>query len=292
MSSIKPVFPRHEQWQVSHFHRQPFQDLLSVFDPDLLNTHSWPSVTDYPKYLTLQELQHADFRFLAQQADGGLIGEGSTLEGGANRYYEQIIFEDKCIPTRTHNWHDFYNACIWRLFPQTKQQLNKLHMQDIAAHGVSPRTPRRDRITHFDECGVVLAWSCEHIPELLTQHQWQEAFHLCRHEWGKSVRAFVFGHANYEMLMRPHIGLTGKWLGVNVSNAFWQRDLKQQYQWLDSAVLEYATTEHSFTLKQHLKPLPLLGVPGWWADNQEASFYRNTDYFRPKPVKPSVNSNT
>ena len=285
MSSIKPVFPRHEQWQVAHFATQPFQDLLSAFHSSLVDTASWPRVSDYAKYLTLHELTENPFRFLAQRADGSLLSNDSTNSKCAEvapRYYEQIIFEDKCIPTRACNWHDFYNACIWRLFPQTKRQLNTLHMQDIADYGVSPRTSRRDRITHFDECGVVLAYSDGEIPELLAQHQWQDAFHTHRQQWGKTVRAYVFGHANYEMLMRPHIGLTGKWLGIKVADAFWQSSLSQQYGYLDGAVSEYAATEQSFRVKPHFKPLPLLGVPGWWAANQQVDFYHNRHYFRPK----------
>lgn len=285
MSSTKSVFPRHEQWQVAHFYTQPFQDLLSVLHPSIVETASWPSVSDYAKYLTLHQWTDNPLQFLAQGADGSLLAEGGAERKGAEktpRYYEQIIFEDKGIPTRACNWHDFYNACIWRLFPHTKRQLNILHMQDIADHGVSPRTPRRDRITHFDECGVVLAYSDGEIPELLAQHQWQDAFHTRRQQWGNTVRAYVFGHANYEMLMRPHIGLTGKWLGVKVTDGFWQDALSQQYRYLDSAVAEYAEAESSFRVKQDFKPLPLLGIPAWWAANQQADFYHNRHYFRPK----------
>jgi hypothetical protein len=28
-------------------------------------------------------------------------------------------------------------------------------------------------------------------------------------------------------------------------------------------------------------PLPVLGVPGWWAENEQESFYDNRTYFRP-----------
>jgi len=31
-----------------------------------------------------------------------------------------------------------------------------------------------------------------------------------------------------------------------------------------------------------LYPLPMLGVPGWWPDNEQPEFYDNTDYFRAK----------
>jgi hypothetical protein len=28
-------------------------------------------------------------------------------------------------------------------------------------------------------------------------------------------------------------------------------------------------------------PLPVLGVPGWWPDNESPSFYEDADVFRP-----------
>ena len=31
---------------------------------------------------------------------------------------------------------------------------------------------------------------------------------------------------------------------------------------------------------RELSPLPVLGIPGWWPDNERADFYDNTDYFR------------
>ena len=32
---------------------------------------------------------------------------------------------------------------------------------------------------------------------------------------------------------------------------------------------------------RELQPLPVLGVPGWWPDNEAEGFYDNRDYFRP-----------
>jgi len=31
---------------------------------------------------------------------------------------------------------------------------------------------------------------------------------------------------------------------------------------------------------RELSPLPVLGVPGWWPDNERESFYDDADYFR------------
>ena len=72
-----------------------------------------------------------------------------------SRYYEQIIFKTKQVPTRS-NWHDFFNGVIWCQFPKTKQTFNALHIAEIGLQGSTKRTSVRDKLTHFDECGVVL----------------------------------------------------------------------------------------------------------------------------------------
>lgn len=260
-------FPRIEHWQTSHFSSAPFRDLNSI--APVAEQINWPQVSSLAAFLGIPKQQ---IQFKAQEAE----------QGAETRYYEQIVYEDSYVPTREANWHDFYNACIWRLFPKSKRALNLLHINEINQFGLKPRTSRRDRITHFDECGVVLAYSNSSIPSLLAEHEWQQAFVDNRAEWGRCVQAFVFGHANYEMLMQPHIGLTGKWLGVEVDNAFWQADIAQQYQILDAQVLHYIQQANSFSNRAHFKPLPLLGVPKWWPENEDPVFYQNTHYFRPK----------
>lgn len=257
------AFPRVENWGKQHFQQPPFLDITSLVS--LHDVKDWPDVAELSKLLNTQG-QGIDF---IEQVDD-------------SRYYEQIIFEDLTVPTRSCNWHDFYNACIWRLFPQAKKALNRIHIQEMSQFGLTPRTPRRDRVTHFDECGIVLAYSDKEVKDALSEHEWEQAFVTYRQSWGKSIKAFVFGHANYEMLMSAHIGLTGKWFGVEVDNGFWQLPLAEQYQHLDTQVLKYAESENSFTRKQELKPLPLLGIPGWWDANQQPEFYANTQYFRPK----------
>lgn len=263
MNIKRNAFPRIEQWQTTHFSTPPFDHLLPILAQQ--DSDKWPCISELASFLGVPE---GGIQFLAQIND--------------DRYYEQIVFEDKCVPTRAENWHDFYNACIWRLFPKSKQALNHLHIQEIQQHGLKPRTPRRDRITHFDECGVVLAFSDPQIPALLKEHEWQQAFVAHRLQWGKKVKPFVLGHANYEMLMQPHIGLTGKWFGVQVEPAFWHLSLSEQYEVLDEHLLGYILQPHSFTQKSDFRPLPLLGVPDWFEANQDPEFYQNTQYFRPK----------
>lgn len=197
-------------------------------------------------------------------------------------YYESFIARYRQVPTRQHSWHDLYNGLIWMSFPQSKALLNRLHMEHIEQYGVSPRTSRRNRITHFDECGVILAYSHERIPTLLSEHSWYQALFENRQHWGHSIKAVVFGHANFEMLMQPFIGLTGKWLPIEVNTEFFEASDAAQRKELDQKLCSMITEQHVFDQPGQLKPLPLLGVPGWWLENQHPEFYQNTDYFRPK----------
>lgn len=213
------------------------------------------------------------------EMDATFICQSKIQESGL--YYEQIIFEQGVIPTRPGSWHDFFNGLIWLLFPKTKRLLNQWHVADINAHGLSPRTPRRNRITHFDECGVVLAVENTDVPSLLTEHSWHEAFVERRQCWSESVFPFVFGHANLEMLLSPFIGLTGKWLPIKVDIGFKTLDKVNQFQVLDTLLCGQLQDKALFTQPKPLKPIPLLGIPGWWDANEHPTFYQNTDYFRP-----------
>ena len=238
--------------------------------------------------------------------------QGPTFKGqrlfkdDEQRYYETIISEDKVIPTRERSWHDLFNALIWLQFPKTKSLLNELHVADINRYGVNPRTARRNRITHFDECGVVLAVESPKGSDLpvvkqsaracreeflyrLAQHEWKTVFIANREMWYTQVSPFIFGHANLEMMLNPFIGLTGKWLAVSVPYGFSQLDRWQQRAQLDEAMVARIKALDCFECAPLLKPLPLLGVPSWH-HKQDETFYSNSDYFRPlragsKPTK-------
>lgn len=203
-----------------------------------------------------------------------------------DRYYEQIIAQDNIVPTRVNSWHDVFNAFIWILFPQAKKQITQYHFNDIEQFGVHPRTPRRNHITHFDECGLILAVpenslsTGEHVLSSLANHQWQTGFVENQSVWGQSIVPIIFGHANYEMLMAPYIGLTAKWLAVTVPGDFEQLSVASQFQVLDNAIVKRLKQFNGLAHKAILKPIPLLGVPGWF-EQQTKTFYQDTSYFRP-----------
>lgn len=248
----------------------------------LFSLFAWsPGLSEIP---TVDELNHMAHTYWEGSWKGPVFVEDKCVTD--SRYYEQIIAQDNIVPTRENSWHDVFNAFIWILFPQAKKQITQYHYKDIEQFGVHPRTPRRNHITHFDECGLILAVpehylaTGEQILSNLANHQWQASFVDNQSVWGQSVVPIIFGHAIYEMLMAPYIGLTAKWLAVTVPSDFACLSLRAQYQVLDIAIVERLNQFNGLAHKAILKPIPLLGLPGWF-EKQNSAFYQNTRYFRP-----------
>lgn len=229
-----------------------------------------------PQWPTLVELNQS----LAADLPVQFIDDDRFTE--LNCYYEQAVAQGM-VPTRAANWHDFFGAVIWALFPRTKALLNRLHMADITACGLGKRTPRRDRVTHFDECGLVLAVKDKAEAEhWLREHDWQRLFISERQRWGKDWQPFIFGHALYEQALAPFIGLTGKCVVLEMPAAFFERPANRHYPLLDARLAEHLEQNTLFDRPRPLLPLPLLGIPGWWPANEDPAFYQNRDYFRPR----------
>ncbi|HEX5792981.1 MAG TPA: DUF3025 domain-containing protein [Rheinheimera sp.] len=246
-----------------------FADLCQQFHISQLV--QWPDLAQLNQWTQSKTARFVDNNILA--ADG--------------RYYEEYIYATGGVPTRQQNWHDFFGALIWCLFPQTKALLNQLHMADIAQHGLKQRTKLRNKLTLFDECGIVVCLepAMHGHADLLRQHQWQQSFVTLRSDWWQGVRPMIFGHAMYEMATAPFIGLTAKALFIAVPAGFSQWSLTAAYSFVDASLHEQIANEAVLLDNQQLTPLPLLGVPTWYNDNKNASFYNNTDYFRPQRGK-------
>jgi hypothetical protein len=199
--------------------------------------------------------------------------------------YEEIIYQTGNIPTRSKSWHDLFGALIWCLFPKTKALLNQLHYDDIQQFGKKERTKRRNALTLFDECGVILVSKNKELINALRQHEWKSAFIDQRDCWGQAdetgVVAYQFGHANYEMLTKPYDGLTGKFLHIEMSAALCGLPVNVQYRLIDDA-LHDKIQSGALDNNEQLSPLPLLGVPDWYSGNEDETYYDNVDYFRPK----------
>ena len=200
---------------------------------------------------------HAPLRFVEQ----------SALPPGAA--YEQFIFETGSVPTRD-NLHDFFNGLCWLRFPQTKKKLNRLQAIEIAQVGVQQlRGAVRDALTVFDENAALLI-APQPLWDALTAREWQKLFVDLRPLW-KQAQLILFGHALLEKLVNPRKPITAHvYRAQPAMNSITEIDA-----WLASDVSAAKLSAKPFL------PLPVLGVPGWWADNENPSFYRDTLVFRP-----------
>ena len=226
---------------------------------------------------------HADWLTVSEQI---ITQGGATVRfvdpNSITQYYELEIYQLGNVATRL-NWHDTFNAMVWQSYPKTKVALNALHYHAMQNNPSTARGAQGDAATLFDECGFILPYSNPALFELLIQHEWHELFVTHAQSWGSEINALVFGHATFENLLAPFIGLTGKCWPILVESTFFSLDLPEQRQYLDHFI---AAQLHQGWLQRprQLPPLPYLGIPNWWPEQDEA-FYSNPAYFRPRRIK-------
>ncbi len=184
--------------------------------------------------------------------------------------YEQFIFDTGSVPTR-HNVHDFFNGLCWITFPQTKKKLNELQAAEIAKAGVQNiRGPVRDALTLFDENAAFLM-APQAIWDALEARDWKRLFVELRPLWQES-QLVLFGHALLEKLVHPRKPIT--------AHVYQMQSTAKSIRELDADIAASLSAE-SLATKPFL-PLPVLGVPGWWAENENFSFYDDSYVFRPR----------
>jgi hypothetical protein len=172
--------------------------------------------------------------------------------------YEAFIARTACVPTR-HNLHDFFNGLIWLTWPALKQRLHEIQAQQIAQFGVSgARGVVRDAVTLFDENGALLEAPAP-LRQALIERDWASLFLAQRAQW-QQARLVIVGHALLEQLVQPRKPLCA-------------------HVWLNQAAARGDFTEADLQPKP-FAPLPVLGVPGWWAANTAPSFYADPAVFR------------
>ncbi|MCA1928812.1 DUF3025 domain-containing protein [Rheinheimera sp.] len=268
-NSVNSRFTAPTEWQPDLFAEPGLFNALAAIFP-LAEQTDFPS----PELLTLWLHQHTALQ------DWSFVD--STVLDQDGRYYEDFIYQSQQIPMRANNWHDLFGALIWCLFPKTKKVMNQLHMEQIHQFGSKERSKIRHKLTLLDECGVLLCIkpSERYLLDLLRNHQWTQAFYQHRAQWER-LTPLMFGHANYEMATKPFIGLTGKLWSIELPE---QAELPQGikgYNFVDNLLAKQLVHAEVLLDNQQLSPLPLLGVPGWYKE-QDLAFYADTSYFRPK----------
>jgi len=128
---------------------------------------------------------------------------------------------------------------------------------------------------------VIVICSDAELVALLRDFRWKELFWQRREQVRAQMGFYLFGHGLYEKALHPYIGLTGQGLVLAVGQEFFAWPLLRQQAHLDGLVADYLHAPQHCRSTRELTPVPLLGLPGWTADNDCAGYYDNTSYFRP-----------
>ena len=216
-----------------------------------------------PLHQALGAARSTVVRFVPQQA----LPEGEA--------YERFIFNTGQCPTRD-NLHDFFNGLCWITFPQTKKKLNQLQAAEIAKAGVQPlRGPIRDALTVFDENAAFLI-APQPLWDALLARDWHMLFITLRPQW-QEAQLVLFGHALLEKLVLPRKAITAHVYRAQpaINSIATTNELDS---WIAASLSAEKLAAKPFT------PLPVLGVPGWWPENENFSFYNDSQVFRPTPA--------
>ena len=193
--------------------------------------------------------------------------------------YEAHIASTGCVPTR-HNLHDFFNASVWFAFPRIKAALNTRQSTAIDRLGVGPtRGGVRDALTLFDENALLFACADPALSSALRGFDWSTLLVANRTAWSTRCEVRCFGHALLEKLIAPYKACTGHTWIVDVPAEYFSWPRASRDVWLDEAISTALLSTEELTSRL-FAPLPVLGIPGWWPENEAPSFYDDPAVFR------------
>jgi len=239
----------------------------------------WPELTDYQALLDSRQgivRNGADIplRFVSQSGKAGSWEEG----------YEPRIYLQGEIQTRLRNWHDYFQVMIWSTYPRAKVALNDIHFHQIQSRILQNRNTNtrgaiENALTIFDECGAIIVVRDNAYSDLIKSFRWKELFWERRNALLDNMQCYIFGHALYEKALHPYLGMTAHAILLQPDRTFFASDGETRQRMIDVLLAEFIY-QGRIQSPRDLNPFPMLGMPGWWENNQ-ASFYDNEAYFRP-----------
>jgi hypothetical protein len=263
-------------WDPAFLGRSPMFEPLKPAGHGFSKLSDWPTVDNCQRLLVGNGVTNAaglPLRFVSQ----------GPKTGKPEDKYEARIYLKGQVQVRNENWHDLFNVLVWLTFPKSKAALNRRHflaLEQTKKEARRNRGPVQDALTLFDEGGVIVACSNLRLTQLLVDFKWKELFWRNRAAVIANMKFFLFGHAIYEKALQPFTGVTGRAVIFPVSADFFAAVLEQQLQLLDEKLADYLRNPQHFNRTADLAPIPILGIPGWNAENDRESYYENEAYFR------------
>lgn len=266
-----------DAWDPGFLERSPMFEPLRLYGRTVLETR-WPSLDDLQRLLAAREppiTTRSGVRL-------GFVPQGRKADAFKEKYEPRIYLKGE-VQVRRDNWHDLLNALVWLTFPQSKAALNERHYHALLeqqAAGSQNRGPVQDAMTLFDEGGVMVAARDPELLGLIEDFAWKDLFWTRRTRATMDMRFYLFGHALYEKALDPFTGITGRGILFEVDKEFFAGPLSVQLARLDAMLAAHLLDPGLLRSTRELVPMPILGVPGWCADNARESYYDNCDYFR------------
>jgi len=269
----KPAVPE-AQWNPGWIERSPmFLPLAGIVRH--LSVHRWPDVETLNSLLETGARQICNaraepIRFVQQ------VGKPARFE----EQFEPRTYLQAQVQVRAHSWHDLFNALVWMTFPKTKAVINARHFALLQAQTGRQRTSAGDALTHFDEDGMVVVSADDSLLALLRSFRWRELFWDHRDAVRAQMRFVIFGHAMYEKALNPFVGMTAKSILLLVPGDVLRLGNEAFIGEIDRRLAECVGDPRNISRGRSLAPLPVLGVPGWWSQNESRAFYDDASHFR------------
>lgn len=204
---------------------------------------------------------------------------------GTNASYEERLYARGELEFRERNWHDLFNALVWLTFPRAKAALNARHHAALPVGNAGRRGPVRDALTLFDESGVIVLSVNAELLDMIRGFRWKPLFWGRRAEVISGMEFLPFGHALCEKALLPYKGITGRGCLLEVDRDFLALPAVERLRAIDRRLALQIADSQAFRHTHELAPLPVLGVPGWCADNERPAYYDDPGYFRPGRVR-------
>lgn len=233
------------------------------------------SGNDWPDRAALQRLLDAVGVCPVSGKPLRLVAPGGTLP------YEIRVYESAELECRERNWHDLFNVLVWLTFPRAKAALNARHHAAWSADPAGGRGAVRDALTLFDESGLVVLSVQAELLQLIRDFQWKPLFWERRAVVARGMCVLPFGHALCEKALAPYRGLTGHAVLLEDGADLLVLPPAERLAHVDAQLAAQISDPGFMQSTRQLAPLPVLGIPGWCAENAQATYYDDTNYFRP-----------
>jgi len=276
LCSAAPFARKGGEFSLDFLPNPPFNSLHPFIPEAWLHKKTWPTLEEFNQILEKRPIYSATgakIKALPQTIKSKIFEEG----------YEPRIYLNGELQTRLESWHDFFNFMVWQTFPNIKAVMNKWQYLSLKKRFPTPsnRTHLENLLTQLDEGGMIVLSANQYLTDLLKKHEWKKLFWENREAVKREMRFYIIGHAIYEKLMTPYPTITAGGIIFDVEKTFFEKNIASQIRWIDSHCANFMNNDTWSQAFKRWQAVPIFGIPSWSSENNQESYYENTQYFRP-----------